>query len=145
VLYPIEDVVAFLRALDGHATRLCFFNLMAWQPWFDQLGLWEAVHGDERRPQPTYIDAVNVLHELGCYANVEVVWVEMTRTFESVDDAVERFAESVAAGDDEERRDRLREALSEKLETLADGRLTHPRRRYPIATVWWEAGALAGG
>jgi len=144
VLYPIEDVVPFLRALDRHAGRLCFLNLMVWPPWFDQLGLWEAVHPDSsgRLPQPTYIDAVNVLHQLGCYANVEVAWVETRHAFDSLDDAVERFAESVAVGDSPERLQRLREALAERLEPLGDGRLAHPRGRYPLATIWWEAGAL---
>ncbi len=145
VLYPIEEVVPFLRALDGHARRLCFLNLMVWQPWFDQLELWEAVHGEPRLPQPTYIDAVNVLHQLGCYANVEVAWVEMTRAFDSLDDAMERFAESVAVGDDAGRQGRLRDALARRLKAIGGGRLAFPLRRYPVATVWWKAGALSPG
>ena len=145
VLYPIEEVVPFLRALDAHARRFVFLNLMVWQPWFDQLGLWEAVHGEPRRPQPTYIDAVNVLHQLGCYANVEVAWVETPRGFESLDEAVERFAETVAVGDDPEQHARLREALAARLEQREDGRLAFPIRRYPVATVWWEAGVLREG
>ncbi len=142
VLYPIEDVVPFLQALDSHARRLCFLHLMVWAPWFDQLGLWEAVHDEPRHPQPTYIDAVNILHQLGCYANVEVTWVELTRAFDGLEDAVERFAESVAVGEDAKRQRRLREALDERLEPLEDGRLASPKRRYPLATVWWQAGAL---
>jgi len=142
VLYPIEEVAPFLRALDGHARRLCFLNLMARQPWFDQLGLWEAVHGQPRLPQPTYIDAVNVLHQLGCYANVEVAWVDTPRRFDSVDGAVERFAEMVVLGDDPERRRRAREALASRLTPLPEGRLSLSTGPYPIATVWWEAGAL---
>ncbi len=89
VLYPIEDIVPFLRALDGHAGRLCFLDLMAWQPSFDRLGLWEAVYGEARHPQPTYIDAVNVLHQLDCHASVDVAWVETTRAFDGLEDAVE--------------------------------------------------------
>jgi SAM-dependent methyltransferase len=142
VLYAIEDIVPFLRALDGHARRLCFLYLMAWQQWFDLLGLWEALHSERRRPQPTYIDAVNVLHQLGCYANVEVAWMETARLFDRVEDAVERFAESLAVGDDPERRRRLHRALAERLEPLEDGGFALPERRYPLATVWWEAGAL---
>ncbi len=142
VLYPIEDVVGFLRGLDGHARRLCFLHLMVWQPWFDRLALWEAIHGEHRRPQPTYIDAVYVLHQMGCYVNVEVAWVETARTFDSLDDAVERFAESVAVGEDPERQRRLREALAARLKPLDGGRLAFPVGRYPVATVWWEAGAL---
>lgn len=145
VLYPIEDIVPFLRALDAHARRYCFLNLMVWQPWFDQMELWEAVHGEPRLPQPNYIDALNVLHQLGCYASVEIVWVEMARTFENLDDAVERFAEALAVDHDAGQRKRLANALGERLAPLGDGRLATPHRRYPIATVWWEAGALTQG
>ncbi|MEX0785963.1 MAG: class I SAM-dependent methyltransferase [Dehalococcoidia bacterium] len=142
VVYPIEDIVPFLRALDGHARRYCFLNLMAGQPWFDQLDLWEAVHGEARMPQPTYIEVVNVLHQLGCLANVEIVFVETPRVFEGLDEAAERFSETVAAGEDPERVARLRAALQERLQPLDGGRLAFPRGRYPIGTVWWEAGAL---
>ena len=142
VLYPIEDVVPFLVAMDGHARRLCFLQLMAHQPWFDPPGLWQAVHGEPRRPQPAYMEAVNLLHQLGCYANVEIAWVDIPRTFDSLDIAVERFAESVAVGDDEERRARLRAALEETLEIRSDGTLALAGQRFPQATVWWEAGAL---
>jgi SAM-dependent methyltransferase len=142
VLYPIEDIVPFLRALDAQADRLCFLHLMAQQPWFDQLELWEALYGEPRRPQPTYIDAVNVLRQLGCLANVEVVWVDIGRTFDDIDDAFERTAETVAVGEDPARRQRLREVLAERLEKRDDGRVGLAFGKYPLATVWWEAGAL---
>ena len=142
VLYAIDDVAQFLRALDGHARRLCFLHLRARQPWFDQVGIWEALHGEPRRPQPTHIDVVNVLHQLGCFANVEVAWVETVHAFDGLDDAVERLAESVAVGEDAERLRRLRATLAERLEPLDDGRVAFPERRYPLATVWWEAGTL---
>lgn len=143
VLYPIEDVVPFLKALDRQASRFCYLHLMTLQPWFDQLQLWEAVHGEERRPQPTYIDVVNVLHQLGCFANVEIAQTEMTRSFDDLDDAFDRFAETVAVGEDQEKANRLRDALTRKLTKTPDGRFTFPNRRNPLATVWWEAGALS--
>jgi SAM-dependent methyltransferase len=144
VLYPIEEIVPFLRALDAKAARLCFLHLMGRQPWFDQLGLWEAVHGSPRAPQPTYIDAVNVLHQLGCYANVEVAWADVPRTFESLDEAIERFAETVAVGEDEGQLHKLRQALSERLLPVAGG-LRMDIGPYPLASVWWEAGQLQKG
>lgn len=142
VLYPIEDIQPFLHALDRHARRACFLYLMVQQPWFDRLGLWEAVHGEPRRPQPTYIDVVNVLHQLGCYASAEIRLVETPRTFDTLDDAFERFAEALAVGEEPKRQRRLRDALAERLRPLDDGRLEFPEGRYPLATVWWEAGAL---
>jgi SAM-dependent methyltransferase len=143
VLYPIEDIAAFLRALDAQARRWCYLHLMTYQPWFDQIELWEAVHGEPRRPQPTYIDAVNVLRQLGCFANVDITWTEMGRSFENLDDAVDRFADTVAVGEGSENATLLREALASKLVDTPDGKLAFPQRRYPLATVCWEAGALA--
>ncbi len=145
VLYPIEDVESFLRAFDGHANRLCFLHLMTGQPWFDQIQLWESVHGEARRPQPTYIDVVNVLRQLGCFANVEISWTDMPRSFEDIDDAMDRFMESIAVGEDEGKVARLRKGLLEQLAKTPEGRLAFPHRRYPLATVWWETGALSGG
>ena len=145
VLYPIEDIVSFLQAFDRKSKRLCFLHLMTWQPWFDQIQLWETIHGEARRPQPTYIDVVNVLRQLGCFANVEIAWTEMPRSFDDIDDAMSRFAESIAVGEDEGRTTRLRAALLEQLTQMDDGRLAFPDRRYPLATVWWEAGALTAG
>ena len=145
VLYPIEDVVGFLRAMDAKALRLCFLHLMARQPWFEQLGLWEALHNETRLPQPTYIDAVNVLNQLGCPTNVEVVWVDITRTFDDLDDACERTAETVAVGEDAAKLARLREVLRERLTPLDGGRLALSFEPYPLATVWWKAGGLQAG
>ena len=142
VLYPIEDVASFLMAFDGQAERLCFLHLMTGQPWFDQIQLWESVHGEARQPQPTYIDVVNVLRQFGCFANVEISWTDMPRSFEDIDDAMDRFSESIAVGEDEAKAARLRDALGEQLAEMPDGRLAFPHRRYPLATVWWEAGAM---
>jgi SAM-dependent methyltransferase len=142
VLYPIEDIVPFLRALDAQADRLCFLHLMAQQPWFDQLELWEALYDEPRRPQPTYIDAVNVLRQLGGFANVEVVWIDIGRTFDSIEDAFERTAETVAVGDDPAKQQRLRDVLRERLIQREDGRVGLAFGAYPLAGVWWEAGAL---
>ena len=87
---------------------------------------------------------MNVLQQFGCHANVEVTWSNVPRAFDSLDDAAERFAESIAVGEDPERMRRLRDTLTERLEPAEGGRLTLAMRRYPLATVWWDAGALAG-
>ena len=58
--------------------------------------------------------------------------------------AVARCAEPGAVAEDAKRRRMLRGTLAERLESLEDGRVAFPARRYPLATVWWEAGALQG-
>ncbi len=84
------------------------------------------------------------MRQLGCFANVEIAWTEMPRSFADIDDAMDRFSESIAVGEDKTKTARLKAALMEQLTETPDGRLDMPERRYPLATVWWEAGALGG-
>jgi hypothetical protein len=142
VLYPIEDIVPFLRALDGQAQRCCYLRLMAQQPWFDRLELWEAVHDEARVPQPTYIDAVNVLHQLGCYANVAIDRAEGRLAFERIEDAAEHFATAVAADGQPALLARLMQAIEARSRPDEGGRVLIASGITANATVWWEAGAL---
>jgi len=41
--------------------------------------------------------------------------------------------------------ERTRSGSSDGIAPLPDGRLALPSQRYPLATVWWEAGALREG
>ena len=105
-------------------------------------GLWTAVHGESRCPQPTYVEAVGVLQQLGCHPSVEVELLESAHVFDGLEEALARFAGSVAVGDDPDRLARLRHALTTRLEPLEDGRIATDHGPLPVATVWWEAGAL---
>jgi SAM-dependent methyltransferase len=142
VLYPIEDIVPFLRALDGQARRAVYLRLMAQQPWFDRLELWEAVHSEARVSQPTYIDVVNVLHQLGCLANVAIDRAEGRLAFDGIEDAAEHFATAVAADGQPALMARLMQAIEARSTPDEGGRVLIASGVTVNATVWWEAGAL---
>ncbi len=73
VIYPIADVVPFLTKLREMTRGVCMLYLNVDQPPWEYTELWTQFHDEPMRPQPTYIDAYNLLHQLGVYADVEIV------------------------------------------------------------------------
>src|SRR5579864_7007128 len=73
VLYPIRDIVPFLAKLQHAARQRCYIYMRATPIDALTAHLWQHFHGDERRFSPSYIHALDVLFEIGIYANVEIV------------------------------------------------------------------------
>lgn len=124
VLYPIANIVAFVRRLDAHATRRVFMYLRA-DPLPTDLGLWAEFHGGvELQAQPTHLDAYNVLAQIGILADVEVVTHPFTWTFGDIEQAVDQVANAVCLGEgDTAARAKLRGLLEARLVAWPDGRL----------------------
>ena len=138
VIYPIADVVPFLRKLDARTKRTCFLYLMAGQPAWEIQDLWLRFHGEPVRPQPTYIDAYNLLHQLGIYANVEIVSFlrqGMLRDA-TLEAAAERFRESLILDDSTETTEQLQRVLREVMLETPDG-WQMPPRPMKAAIIWW--------
>lgn len=141
VLYPIEEVVPFLQALWEHARRAVFLAAMV-----DQVELFDGFqelhtrfHGEARKPHPTYTDALNVLHQLGIFANAGIERQEGRWTYDSVEDAVEWQRESLIAPETAAARRAIRAVVEPFLELLPDGRWLWRRQRR-VATIWWTTG-----
>jgi hypothetical protein len=77
--------------------------------------LWQHFHGDERCLPPGYIHALDVLYELGIYADVEVVKLPVILSYASLDVAVEEVSEQLILPDDNATRKELRQLLEEWL------------------------------
>ena len=73
VLYPIWDVDAFIVKLRAATRHTCYIYMRAMH--FDSItsSFWKHFHGDERQSAPGYIHALDVLFEMGIYADVEIV------------------------------------------------------------------------
>ncbi len=112
VLYPIRDIAPFLAKLQ-HAARLACYIYIRATP-IDALTalLWKHFHGDDRRYPPGYIHALDVLYEMGIYANVEIVLLPASLRYPSLDVAVEELAELLILPGDEKTRDELRALLT---------------------------------
>jgi hypothetical protein len=77
--------------------------------------LWRHFHGDERCLPPSYIHALDVLFEMGIYANVEVVRLTSSLRFPSLEVAVDELLEQLILSPDEATHGELRELLQEWL------------------------------
>ena len=137
VLYPIRDIAPFLSKLQK-ATRLaCYIYLRATHIDAATAPLWQHFHGDERRFPPSYIHALDVLYEMGIYANVEIVKLPPSLRYPSLDIAVTELMEQLILPDDEKTRVELR-TLLERWLVERDGMLMPPLQEVVCAIIWWE-------
>lgn len=142
VLYPVADAAPFLRKLDAHARRLALLALAVGQIDEPYAELWARLRGEPRRPQPAFLEAYNLLWQLGIAAEVELLPLEIWHSF---DDRAEALAEvsdrlMVVPGSAEE--ERLAALLDEVL-VPEGGRLVLPARPGRLALMRW--GPTGGG
>src|SRR5205823_10767866 len=75
VLYPILDIVPFIARLQAATRRTCYIYMRAIAIDAATAHLWEHFHGEKRYFPPGYIHALDVMFEMGIYANVEIVYL----------------------------------------------------------------------
>jgi SAM-dependent methyltransferase len=139
VLYPIADAAEFVLKLDCHATRACFVVLRETAPDPEPLGeLWRRFHGEPRYLQPGYVEAFDLLHEVGIHANVSVCRIPgPSWAFEDLDRGVAFAREHLILPQSEEIDEELRAALKPAL--IADGALLRlPASEAYAGVLWWE-------
>ena len=125
VLYPIWDIDTFVAKLRAATRHSCYIYMRAVH--FDSATspLWQHFHGDERRPAPGYIHALDVLFEMGIYANVEIVRMPGGLRYPTLDFATDEMLEQLILADDERTRSELRGLLETWL-IKRDGVLVPP-------------------
>jgi len=137
VLYPIREIVPFLAKLQAATRQVCYLYLRATHIDAVTAHLWRHFHGDERRLPPGYIHALDVLYEMGIYANVEVVATPPSLRYPSLDVAVVELLEQLILPDDEQTHAQLRGLLAGWL-VERDGVLMMPSREMVSAIIWWK-------
>jgi SAM-dependent methyltransferase len=115
VVYPILDIEPFLAKLRAATGRACYLYVRANHIDAVTGHLWQHFHGDERRLPPSYIHVLDVLFEMGIYADVEIVKLPLTMSFPSLDVAVDEMTEQLILADDEKTRAQLRQLLEKWL------------------------------
>ncbi|HLI08857.1 MAG TPA: class I SAM-dependent methyltransferase [Ktedonobacteraceae bacterium] len=115
VLYPIRDIEPFLAKLLKAADRTCYIYHRATS--IDSLTapIWRHFHGDERREPPAYIHVLDILFEMGVYADVEVVRIPPSLRYPSLDVAVRELQEQLILPGDEQTSQELRALLQDWL------------------------------
>jgi precorrin-6B methylase 2 len=141
VLYNVQDLEPFVRALDGHARRRVVVELTGEHPLAWMNDLWRRFHDLERPRQPTAELARDAIRELG----IEPVWDE--RTVEPQASGFERREDAVAlirrrlcltpARDGE-----VEDALGPRLRDIG-GLWSAGPDTTRIVTMWWDAGSQA--
>lgn len=111
VLYPIRDIVPFLTTLRSATREACYIYMRGTPLEAITAPIWQHFHGDARHMMPSYIHALDVLFDMGIYADVEVVTIPVSLRYPSLDVAVEEMLEQLILPDDEKTRTELRNLL----------------------------------
>ena len=111
VLYPIWDIDTFITKLRAATQHTCYIYMRAVH--FDTATspLWKHFHGENRRPAPGYIYALDVLFEMGIYADVEIVRMPGVLRYPSLDVATEELLEQLILPDDVQTKGELQHLL----------------------------------
>jgi 2-polyprenyl-3-methyl-5-hydroxy-6-metoxy-1,4-benzoquinol methylase len=136
VLYPIRDIVPFLTKLQAATRGKCYIYMRVTQMDSLTAHLWQHFHGDERHLTPGCIHALDVLYEMGFYANLEVVTVSPSLRYPTIEVAVEELLEQLILPDDQHTRDELR-SLAEKWLVERNGVLVPPVEKMVSGIMWW--------
>lgn len=141
VLYPIQDIVPFLTKLQAATGESCYIYMRATP--IDALTnpVWRHFHGEERCLPPSYIHALDVLYEMGIFANVEIVETPQSLRYPSLDVAVDELVEQLILPDDEQTRNTLRGLLAGWL-IERDGVLVPPVEKMVSAIIQMQGGML---
>lgn len=134
VLYPIRDIVPFLTKLKVATRNACYIYMRATSMDALTKHIWQHFHGDERRMPPGYIHALDVLYEMGIYANVEIVETPQSLRYPSLDIAVDELVEQLILPDHEQTRTELRGLLEGWL-IEKDGMLAPPVEKMVCAIM----------
>jgi 2-polyprenyl-3-methyl-5-hydroxy-6-metoxy-1,4-benzoquinol methylase len=134
VLYPIWDVEAFVAKLYAATLHTCYIYMRAVHLDALTAHLWRHFHGDVRCLSPAYIHALDVLYDMGLYADVEIVHMPPSLRFHSIEQAVEELTEQLILPDDQETQAELRMMLAAWL-VERDGRLVPPVDSLPCAII----------
>jgi SAM-dependent methyltransferase len=138
VVTLVPDAARFLAKLDAAATKRAYLYLGAYTADAIMDPLWRHFHGTSRKPGPTYLDAVDVVRELGFRPEVEVVEVATRGRFKTVAEAAKDYRDQLCLPDTPEVRKELRGLLEHWLIRRGDA-LAAPLKTVPAAVISWAA------
>jgi hypothetical protein len=103
------------------------------------LGLWADFQGEPLQTQPSALDLLNLLAQLGIPANFETVMHRFGWTFADKEEAVAQLRNTLCIREgDTQQTAKLARLLDERLVRLDDGRFGHPVRTARSAIVSWS-------
>lgn len=137
VVYDVQDIEPFLRAMVGHARCGVVVELTAGHPWSNLTPYYRVLHRLERPTGPTYLDFVAVVADL-VEEKIEVdVWTRPGRVwYQSWDEVLEFYGRRLVLP-----RSRWQELRSLLAPDVAEdeGRLLVGSPERQLVTVWWRS------
>ena len=144
VLYPIGEVVPFIRKLEAAARERVMVYLRV-DPLATDVGLWAEFHdGVPLQRQPVLADLLPLLWQIDIAPDVRVVEHSVTLTFNDLDEATAQVRNGVCLReDDQAATQKIRRLLAERLVVNDAGRLGPSMTRARTAVISWVPGASA--
>jgi SAM-dependent methyltransferase len=139
VVYPIADIVPFVRALD-HAARSAVVMVVRLGQVDESLAhVFHAVHGEPRVPMPSLPDLWNLLLQLGFPVSVTLHPFETRWGFADAEAAVADAAGRLGVAPGSPKWAPMEAAVRSRLAPHGDEVLLAPSQAYQ-GVLWWEAG-----
>jgi SAM-dependent methyltransferase len=136
VVTLVADGARFLAKMDAAATQRAFLYLGAYTADAIMDPLWRHFHGAPRKPGPSYLDAADVLRELGVKPAIEGGEVPTRGPIKSIADAAKDYRDQLCLPDTPEIRKELRSVLQHWLIRRGDA-LGVPLKTVPAAVISW--------
>jgi SAM-dependent methyltransferase len=141
VLYPIANVERFVRKLEEHAHDRVYVYLRV-DPLPTDMGLWADFYGEPLQLQPSALDLLNLLAQIGIAASYEVVEHRFSWTFAELEEAVAQTRNTLCLReDDAAATTRLRQLLEARLVPWPNGRLGPEIKSARSAIISWKPGS----
>lgn len=137
VLYLVPEIVPFLDAMTSAARHACVVVLAGVHSDAVLDPLWRHFHGAPRATNPTLLDVTAVLAARGQRPTLEVLPGSGGPRYQSVDDAIADFRESLALPRDGSTTRELRSVLAGWL-IRRRGWLRMPGAPLPVAMIRWR-------
>jgi SAM-dependent methyltransferase len=143
VVYPIADIVPFVRALDRAARSAVVMVARLGQVDEAIAHVFAAVHGEPRVPMPSLPDLYMLLLQLGFPVSATLHPFETRWAFADAEAAVADAAGRLGVTPDSPAWPAMESAVRSRLVPRGDEVLLAPSQAYQ-GVLWWEAGTRAG-
>lgn len=91
----MPDMRAALEKMNDAAKRQVYLFRFAGKSGWDYEKIWKDLYMEDYNSNPDYIYIVNILHQMGIYADVKILDQKTVRIFSSYDEATEDFMENL--------------------------------------------------
>jgi len=136
-MFDMQEALAKIAAAAKRSVYL--FEFVG--GWMDEK-LWKKLYGEKHPAWTGYIYLYNILHEIGIYADVQIIDSGYYQRYESLTDAVNRWMEMYNLPPDKE--GVVKEHLFNLVSEESDGTLSLTRKT-KSAVVWWRKDCGAEG